>query len=163
METIYDLIKEHSTGKGEGTMWESTRIISDAIDESMPEKAKKKLYSDLFGLLSDGHYDEHFAKDAVRCMYYLDDSGEKHYAPYLTDGRVEELYKGVKDQMPEAYNLWDFYVVLHMVASDYHNLIMVWYPDSTSDERIERYVELAVNWLHDDDWKTDDKVWKYLH
>ena len=162
MQTIYDLIKEHSNGKGEDTMWKSTQIISDAVEHSMPEDAKKKLYNDLFGLMSGGHYNEEMADADVEKMYYIDDAGEKHYAPYLTAPVVKEEYDKVAPKIP-AYNEWDFYVTLHMVVSDYHNLLNKWFPDEPQEERVGKYVELAVNWLADDDQPATDRIWAYLH
>ena len=162
MKTIYELIKEHSSGKGEDVMWKSTAIISDAIERGMPEDEKHKLYDALFGLMSNGHYNEEMALADVEKMYYLDEAGEKHYAPYLTAPVVKEEYDKVADKIP-AYNEWDFYVTMHMIVSDNHNLLNKWFPDAPQEERIEKYVELAVNWLADDDWPSTDRIWAYLH
>ena len=162
METIYNLIKTHSTGKGEDTMWKSTAIISDSIEKNMPEKAKAELYEELYGLMSGGHYDCEMAEQDVKKMYYVDENGEKHHGPYLTAPVVKELYEKVKSHVAD-YNEWDFYVTLHMIVSDYHNILVKWFPSASQDERIEKYVELAVNWLNDPDWPSKDRIWSYLH
>ena len=162
MESIYELIKNHSEGKGEDMMWKSTEIISDAIDKSMPESAKKELYYDLYGLMSNGHYDREMAISDVEDMYYVGEDGDKHYAPYLTEPVVKEEFNKVESKIPH-YNEWDFYVTLHMIVSDNHNLLNRWFPSDTQDERIRKYVETAVNWLADDDWPSHDKIWAYLH
>ena len=162
METIYNLIKTHSTGKGEDMMWRSTAMISDAIEKWMPEEKKKDLYNSLFGLMSEGHYDEEMAKSDVVKMFYVDSDGEKHYGPYLEDDAVKKSFEGVSSKI-EDYNCWDFYVTLHMIVSDYHNIMMKWFPDDTSGERVDKYVELAVNWLSDPDKVSTDRIWAYLH
>ena len=162
METIYELIKKHAKGKGEDTMWKSTAIISDAIETSMPKDAKCKLYDDLYVLLSGGHYDEEMAKADVEKMYYIDEMGEKRYGPYLDITATNELYRKAKSVLP-AYNEWDFYVTLHMIVSDNYNLIMKWFPNSTPDERTAKFFDMAVNWLADQDWPSNDRIWAYLH
>ena len=162
METIYELIKKNSVGKGEDIMWKSTAIISDAVEHDMSEDAKKKLYNDLYGLMSNGHYNEDMALCDVEKMYYEDSGGSKHYAPYLTAPAVKEEYNKIASKINE-YNEWDFYVTLHMIVSDYHNLMERWFPEDSQEERIEKYVELAVNWLDDDDWPENDRIWAYLH
>ena len=162
METIYELIKKHSDGKGEDMMWKTTEAISEAIEHGLPEDHKVKLYNELYGLLSDGHYNESMAEADIAKMYYIDEDGDKHYAPYFAAPAVKEAYAKVKSTIP-AYNEYDFAVVMNMVASDNHNLYMKWFPDSTSEERHEKYVEMAVNWLADQDWPRKDKIWAYLH
>ena len=162
MQTIYELIKEHSAGKGEDVMWKSTAIISDAIEHSMPEEAKRKLHDALFGLMSDGHYDKEMAFADVSKMYYVDSAGVKHMAPYLTETVVKEEYDKVSAKIP-AYNEWDFYVTMHMIVSDNHNLLERWFPGEPQEERIRKYVEMSVNWLADDDWPSTDRIWAYLH
>ena len=74
------------------------------------------------------------------------------------------MYESVKKDIP-AYNFWDFFVVLHAVASDNHALLLRWFPNDDADERADRYVEMAVNWLHDDDspFGKDTKAWGYFN
>lgn len=162
METIYELIKKNSAGKGEAMMWKSTAIISDAIEKNMSAEAREELYDELFGLMSGGHYNECMAKADVEKMYYVGNDAQEHYGPYLTDSVVKEHYDKVSSVIPD-YNMWDFYVTLHMIASDNHDLYMKWFPGATQEERIEKYVDAAVNWLNDVDWPEKDKIWAYLH
>lgn len=162
METIYEIIKSHSEGKGEGMMWDSTRLISDAIEADMPKEASDKLKRDIYALMCGGHFNEAFAKEAVSKMYYTDENGEPKYAPYWTEAAVREMYEPVKAKI-SAYNFWDFFVTLHTIASDNHALLVKWFPEENSDEREIRYVELAVNWLCDADWPTHTKIWDYLN
>ena len=162
MESIYEIIKAHSDGKGEGMMWKSTKMISDAIEAEMPKEAADKLKRDIYALMCGGHFNEDFAKEAVSKMYYEDENGERKYAPYWTESAVREVYESVKDSIA-YYNFWDFFATLHMVASDTHALIVRWFPDENSEEREARYVEMAVNWLNDADWPTHTKIWDYLN
>ena len=162
MKTIYDIIKEMGAEQGVDVMWDTTRVISDAIEESMPEEAKERLYADLYGHLSGGHYNEEFSMKAVEDMYYTDDSGNRHYAPYWTEAVVHGWYEQYKRDIPQ-YNCWDFFVTLNMIASDNHNLLTKWFPNDTPEDRDKRFVALAVNWLKDEDWPDQDKIWHYLN
>ena len=162
METLYEFIKEHSDGKGEDMMWKSTAIISDAVEKNFTKDAKKKLLDDLYGLMSGGHYNESMADCDVEKMFYVDESGVEHYGPYLTKPEVKALYDKVKTTIPD-YNEWDWYVTLHMIVSDNHNLINDWFPGETATEHVERYVKMAVNWLHDQDRPCTNRIWTYMH
>lgn len=159
---IYEIIKVYGKGKNENDMWATTEIISDAIEQSMPENERKTLYEKIYGYLSEGHYDENFAKEAIAHMFYNSKDGQKHSAPYFTDSTINEIYGKIKDKI-RGYNVWDFAVTLNMVASDYHNLIIEWFPDADAEARIEKYTALAVNWLSDEDWQGKNKIWCYLH
>ena len=93
--------------------------------------------------------------------YYVDSEGQKHYAPYWTDAEVEEIYKLNKSSIPDAYNLFDFMVTLNMIKSDYHNIVEGWFEGADNEKR---YIELAINWLDDDDNPFgEEKVWKYFN
>ena len=162
MRTIYDIIKDSGAEQGVDVMWETTRVISDAIEKSMPEEAKEKLYADLYGHLSKGHYNECYAHEAVEKMYYTDADGKKHEAPYWDEETVREWYEPVKAHIP-SYNFWDYFVTVNMVASDNANLVKEWFPDLTADEREVKYAAMALNWLKDEDWHGKDKIWHYLN
>ena len=76
---------------------------------------------------------------------------------------IEEVYEGVKDEILD-YNLWDFAVTMNMLASDNWCLLDRWFPGITDKERNVKLVEMAVNWLLDEDAKHPDaKIWHYLN
>lgn len=163
METIYDIIKANAADKGEDIMWASTKIISDAVEEFIPADAKDHLRREVYELMCGGHFNEHFAKEAVRRMYYTDDKGDKHYAPFWTDEQVREVYDSVKSRI-KGYNCWDFYCTLHMTVTDMRDLLMKWFPGDTKEDRVRRYVEASVNWLCDEDNPYGNtKIWSYLN
>lgn len=111
-----------------------------------------------------GHYNEEYAHCDVRKMYYVNRNGMKMSAPYWTDEQVAEVYNKVKNEIPGAYNMWDFYVTLNMTKSDNCNLFMRWWQGSSDAEREQRVVEMTVNWLCDDDNPYgDEKIWRYLN
>lgn len=159
--TLYELTKKSGEGKGEGVMWEAVRVVSDAIDASMDEASKAALMRKVYQAMSDGHYNEEMARADVAKMYYVDANGKKHEAPYWPDDAIESLYRMYKNEIP-AYNMWDFYVAMNMAASDNMCLLKHWFPNYSAPDMDEKIVELALNWLKDDDWPKKTKVWDYI-
>lgn len=162
-KTIYELTKMYGQGKGESTMWDSVRMISAAVEESMPEEAKDHLKKEMYEMMAGKHYDEYFAKEAVNKMFYVDRDGMQHMAPYWTDSAIQSVYDQIKSEI-RAYNFWDFYVTLNMIASDNYSLMERWFPGEDASERDKRFIEMAVNWLKDPDTKFPDcKIWNYFN
>ena len=145
METLYDITKRLSNGKGESVMWETIKMVSGAVENSMPDKDKSELMSKVYGMLSGGHFDEDHAVDVVSKMYYIDKDRSKRYGPYWTIPQVMEVYEKVKERIPSAYNEWDFFVTLQMQKSDMCPLLQHWFPNATAEEMDAKLVELAVN------------------
>lgn len=164
MESLLQFIKKYGEGKGEAMMWKSVEIISDALDKHMDEATRTALTRRLYGEMAGGHYDEAFAKEDVKKMYYTDSDGQKKYAPYWTDEQVREVYNSVKAEVPKAYNFWDFYVALQMIKSDNCPLMRKWFPDATPEDMDKKFVDLTLNWLKDEDNPFgSEKVWGYLN
>ena len=158
------MTKRLGKGQGEAMMWDTVRIISDAVENDMSDKAKEQLYAKMYGALSGGHYDEDHAIDAVSKMYYVDPDGEKRHAPYWTIPQVDAVYESVKDEIAEPYNEWDFYVAFNMIAAKEWNLYKKWWPSISMEEIAEKVTDSTVNWLNDDDNPFGKrKVWGYLH
>ena len=161
--TLYELTKNYGTGKGEDMMWTTTRLVSQAVEESMDKDSRHKLLRSIYGKLSDGHYNEEYAMEDVAQMYYKDRHGDRHYAPYWSVPTVMEIYSNVKDEIP-AYNEWDFFVVVNMIKSDDYTMLERWYPGLTSEQYDEKIVEMSLNWLKDEDNPYgDSKIWSYLN
>ena len=161
--TLYDLTKKYGTGKGESTMWKTISVISDAVEIAMPEEEINYLMRRVYGTISDEHYNEEFARDDIERMYYIDQDGEKHYAPYWSYDALQNIYRQHKNEIPN-YNCWDWAVTMNMIKSDYCPLIMEWFPDIDDNERNEKIVELSLNWLKDaDNPFGNSKIWGYLN
>lgn len=161
METLYELIKKHSEGKGEDVMWKTVKVVSEAVEDNMSPDERRTLIRDIYGEMSHGHYDEEFAMMDVKDMYYTDESGERHYAPYWSPEQIKPTYEKVKAQIPD-YNMWDWFVLMQMQKSDMYPLLKKWYPNGTPEEMTEKVIELSVNWLKDEDLECTSKVWRYL-
>ena len=160
---IYNILKEGLNGEGSDKMWCTTKILSDAIEQYVPDKQrdviKSKVYYSTFG----GHFNRDFANDVISKFYYMDLNGIKHCAPYWTESEVKSIYEGIKRKMP-AYNFYDFEVTLNMIKSDNCNKLKKWFPDDSDEELMEKIVEETVNYLNDEDnpYGTE-KIWRYLN
>lgn len=161
--TLYEMTKKYGEGKGEATMWTTIEAISEAIEESMDDDAKKDLMRQVYGTMSGYHYNEEMAMEDVAKMYYKGPDGKDHYAPYWTAQQVRSVYDPIARQIPE-YNFWDFYVTLQMMKADNCSMLMRWFPNATPEERDGMLVEMAVNWLDDPDSPdAGHKIWSYLN
>lgn len=163
----YDLIKEYGAGKGEKAMWEATKMVSDYI-EPMKESNPKEYWTLIkrtYAAMCGKHYNKEFAEWEVKKMYYTDKEGNKHHAPYWTEADVKAVYDANKTRIKmQTYNFWDFYVVMQMVKADYCPLLMKWFPEAKHEDLVPKYIDLAVNWLNDDDNPFGDtKVWSYFN
>ena len=164
MESLYDVTKRLGKGQGEDMMWGTLRIVSDAVEHGFSDKDKSALMAEIYGMLSGGHFDEEHAVEIVQKMYYVDKDGEKRHAPYWTIPQVSEIYESVQDDIPGAYNEWDFYVTMNMAASDNWCMLHKWWPNITPEQFAEKVTDIAVNWLNDPDSPFGEKkVWGYLH
>ena len=159
--TLYELTKKYGEGQGEGMMWKTVRIISDAVEADMPKEPKHALMRKIFGVMSDHHYNSDLAHEDVSKMYYTDASGNRHDAPYWPEDAVQRIYEDHKDEIPD-YNFWDFYVTMNMLASDNWCMLMRWFRGISQDELNERITEMSLSWLSDEDWPTTTKIWDYM-
>jgi len=48
-----------------------------------------------------------------------------------------------------------------MIKSDMINLLKEWFPDATEEELDSKIIDLAVNWLNDEDYG-ESKIWCYF-
>lgn len=144
-------------------MWCTTKILSDAIEQYVPQKQKDSIKTKVYYSTFGGHFNRDFADVAISKFYYVDLNGIKHQAPYWTEDDVMEIYESIKRKIP-AYNFCDFEVTLNMVKSDNCNKLKSWFPDATDDEMLDKLVDEAVNFLNDEDnpYGTE-KIWRYLN
>ena len=160
---VYSILKEGLRGEGSDKMWCITKILSDSIEEFVPEKQKEILKTKVYYSTNGGHYDREFADRAIAKFYYVDTTGVKHQAPYWTEPEVRTIYETIKSKIP-AYNFYDFEVTLNMVKSDNCNKLKRWFPQATDKELLDKLIEEAVNYLSDDDNPYgNEKIWKYLN
>lgn len=162
--TIYELIQRYGRNKGEQAMWNSIKTISDELEQCLTHDDHDKLLKRMYCIMTDGHYDEWFADHDVKHMYYTDAHGEKHHAPYLTKEEVKYSYTKNRAKIPAYYNVWDFYVTVQMIYSDNITLLQTWFTGIPKEELNEKVIDLAINWLHDEDNPFgESKIWGYFN
>ena len=160
---IYNILKEGLRGEGSDKMWCTTKILSDAIEEYVPEKQKEVIKTKVYYSTFGGHFNRDFADSAISRFYYVDASGVKKQAPYWGEPEVKSLYESIKGKIP-AYNYYDFEVTLNMVKSDNYNKLKKWFPGATEEELQVKLLEEAINYLDDaDNPYGQEKIWKYLN
>ena len=59
----------------------------------------------------------------------------------------------------KTYNCWDWAVALEMSYTDNHCMLRMWFPDATDEEIKAKAVDMAVNYLNDDDDSDDGRIW----
>ena len=160
---VYSILKEGLQGEGSDKMWCITKILSDAIEEYVPEKQKDILSTKVYYSTNGGHFNRDFADNAISKFYYVDASGVKHQAPYWTESEVKGVYDTVKTKIPK-YNFYDFEVALNMVKSDNCNKLRRWFPDADEKKLMDKILDETINYLDDEDnpYGTE-KVWRYLN
>ena len=160
---IYSILKNGLRDEGSDKMWCITKILSDSINEFIPEKQKDILLDKVYYSVNGGHFDKEFADKAISKFYYVDEAREKHQAPYWTESEIRPIYNQVRSRIPE-YNFYDFEVTMNMVKSDNCNKLKRWFPEASSAELFDKLVEEAVNYLDDEDNPFgNEKIWKYLN
>ena len=158
---LYELTKKYGEGKGDAIMWKVVRVISEAVEEDMDDKAKSRMMRCIYGIMTDRHYTEEVAIADVKGMYYTDANGNKHDAPYWPEEAVQNIYEEIRKQIPD-YNFWDFYTTLNMLMSDSYRMLREWFPRADESEMNIKITDMAVAWLNDEDWPTKTKIWDYL-
>lgn len=160
---IYSILKEGLKGEGSDKMWCITKILSDSINEYVPEKQRDVLLNKVYYSTNGGHFNKAFADSVIPRFYYVSSDGVKHQAPYWTEDEVRTVYNTVKGRI-SPYNFYDFEVALNMVKSDNCNKLRRWFPAASDKEIMDKLVDETVNYLDDEDnpYGTE-KVWKYLN
>ena len=160
---IYGILKEGLKGEGSDKMWCITKILSDSVEEYVPEKQKEALLNRVYYSVNGGHFNKESADRAIAKLYYLDESKQKHFAPYWAESELKPLYDGIRNKIP-AYNFYDFVVTMNMIKSDNYLKLKRWFPEATDAELVSKFVEETVNYLDDEDNPfSNEKIWKYLN
>ena len=144
--TLYEMTKALGKGKGEGMMWDTVKVLSEFVETSVEPKTRHDLLRKIYGMMSGGHYNQQYALEDTAKMFYTDDNGARHAAPYWTDEQIKEVYEDVKRDIP-GYNCWDFHVALNKKAAENLLLLTRWFPNQTREELDQKLVEMTLLWL----------------
>lgn len=156
-----ELIQKYQEETTPEQMLEITKVIGKFVAKHATEEDLHHLYKDIYGVISEGHFDRHFAEDAINRMYYEDESGVKHHAPFFTDAEVKEVFDLNKDDISD-YTIHDLAVTMNMLRSD-NNRFLEKYAKNTSEVK-EMVSCMAIEYLQDPDAPhPTTKIWDYIN
>ena len=94
-------------------------------------------------------------------MWYEDDNGDKHYAPFFTVEEVKEVFDLNKDEISD-YTIYDLAVTMNMLRSD-NNRFLEKYASGESGKK-EMISTMAIEYLQDPDAPhPTNKIWCYIN
>ena len=151
---VMELVQKYGKGQGEAKMWASVAVLSEAL-EPMKETDKENYWCILrkmYGVMSDGHYNEEFAQYDVSMIEYTGRNGEKKRGGYWTAEQVEEATRNFR--FPSGVNKWDKYVAFNLMFSDLCKKM--------DDAQVLEAAYLF--YFADEDWPggSSTKVWEYI-
>lgn len=156
-----ELIQEYQEGTTPEQMKAITVIIGKFVARHATEEELHCLYRDIYGVVSEGHFDRHFADEAIRKMWYEDDNGDKHYGPFFTEEEVKEVFDLNKDEISD-YTIYDLAVTMNMLRSD-NNRFLEKYASGESGKK-EMVSTMAIEYLQDPDAPhPTNKIWCYIN
>ena len=162
--TTKELIKKYGEGKGESTMWKSVDLISEMLDEKLTPAEMDSFEKKMYTMMQGPHFDEYFAHKQMEHIYYTDEKGVKHQAPYWTDDDVKQVYAAYKNKLKGDVTFWDFYVALNNTKADNCVLYRSWWPDADTSTMTQKIAEATVNWINDEDNPLGEgRVWNYFN
>lgn len=137
-------------------------ILANVIDREISDDRGKDLASIIRGALTGRHFDKTSAEQRVSRIYYVSEDGMVIHAPFVSKTKSNELYEEYKKHIA-GYNAHDFYVVLNDTIANFHNLFHAWWYNEEEELLLNRYCEITVNWLDDDDTQCHgEKAWRLL-
>ena len=154
MMNVLDLVKKYGQGNGEEKMWASVAVLSEALEPMKEADADGYwcMMRKMYGVMSDGHYNEEFAMYDVAHMAYTNRAGERKTGGYWTAEQVDEATKGYK--FPAGVNKWDKYVAFNAMRADLC-------------KKMDDAQVIDAAWLFyfaDEDWPNESatKIWDYM-
>lgn len=156
-----ELIQKYQEGTTPEQMLQITKVIGKFVAKHASEDELVHLCKDIYGVVSDGHYDRHFADEAIKRMYYEDENGTKHHAPFFTEDEVKEVFDINKDDISD-YTIHDLAVTMNMLRSD-NNRFLEKYAKTPSEIK-EMVSCMAIDYLQDPDAPhPTSKIWHYIN
>ncbi len=158
---IIQLIDKYQEGATTQQMLQVTKTIGRFVSEHADKEETGRLYKDIYGILSEWHYDQSFAEAAIAKMYYEDEEGGRRHAPYFTEEEIREVFELNKDDISD-YTVYDLAVTMNMLRSD-NNRFLERYAKNTAEMK-EMVTCMAIEYLQDPDAPyPDSKIWHYIN
>ena len=82
------------------------KAIGKCLSYKLSDDEVHHLCAMVYGVLSEEHFDKHFADDAISKMWYEDADGNKHTAPFFSDVEIKDAFDKHKDDISD-YTIHD--------------------------------------------------------
>lgn len=120
---------------------------------------EQKIYEELKG----HHFNKESADKTIKQLYYVSKEGDIIYAPFISERECIELYNDCKEEIGSS-NLYDYSVALNNTIANFHNLLYKWWRNEDWEILLQKFSEITVNWLNDDDFiHKGEKAWYVMH
>lgn len=156
-----ELIQRYQDETTPEQMLEVTKTIGKFVAKHATKDELYHLYRDIYGVISEGHFDHYIAEDAIKKMYYEDEDGTKHFAPFFTEQVIKEVFDLNKDDISD-YTIHDLAVTMNMLRSDNNRFLEKYAKDSSEIKEMISF--MAVEYLQDPDAPhPTSKIWSYIN
>ena len=150
--TFYEIIDKYGKGATDTKMKALSMCLSKhfTMMKAAHEDKYWALMRDVFGILTDGHYNEEFATHDVSGIEYTDRAGAKHKGAHWSMEQVKEATKDYK--FPAGVNEWDIFVAANALYAD----LCKRFDDKQVLDAMHSF------FFADEDWPGNNKVWHYM-
>ena len=156
-----DFVEKYQQELTPEQMLSIAKAIGKCLSFKLSDDEVHHLCSMVYGVLSEEHFDKHFADDAISKMWYEDTDGTKHTAPFFSDVEIREAFDNHKDDISD-YTIYDFAVTMNLMRSDHHVMLERYSKDA--DELTEMVVLMSIEYLQDPDCLLPtSKIWHTIN
>ena len=156
-----DFVEKYQQELTPEQMLSIANAIGKCLSFKLSEDEVHHLCAMVYGVLSEEHFDKHFADDAISKMWYEDADGTKHMAPFFSDNEIREAFDKHQDDISD-YTIYDFAVTMNLLRSDHHLMLERYSNDA--DELNEMVVLMAIEYLQDPDClHPTSKIWHTIN
>ena len=156
-----DFVEKYQQELTPEQMLSIAKAIGKCLSFKLSDDEVHYLCAMVYGVLSEEHFDKHFADDAIIKMWYEDDDGTKHMAPFFSDNEIREAFDKHQDDISD-YTIHDLAVTMNLMRSDHHVMLERYSKDA--DELKEMVVLMAIEYLQDPDClHPSSKIWHTIN
>lgn len=156
-----DFVEKYQQELTPEQMLEIAKAIGKCLSFKLSDDEVHHLCAMVYGVLSEEHFDKHFADDAISKMWYEDADGTKHTAPFFSDVEIKDAFDNHQDDISD-YTIHDLAVTMNLMRSDHHVMLERYSTDA--DEMKEMVVLMAIEYLQDHDClHPTSKIWNTIN
>ena len=157
------ILNELSSCKDAKKVENVVNLVIRELQKHLTCEEEMSLEQTIYEELKVHHFNKESADLAIKQFYYVSQEGDIIHAPFISERECIELYNDCKEEI-EGSNLYDYIVVLNNTIANYHNLLYKWWRNEDWDILLQKFSEIAVNWLNDDDYiHKGEKAWYVMH